>query len=166
MDKFDQPTLVRYSSIAADGGAPRRRIRPRTTVYGGLMTSLIVVAVMLLIARVPFEATVNRAPGSLYTVDADGYVRNTYLLQITNNEAESDEVLYGVRLLGLDGAQVLTPPLMLGAEETRTIPLIVRLPGSAIEDRTVPFTVIITSPSAELQIPTTFKTDFDVGGIT
>ena len=69
MAKFEQPTLVRYSSIARDEGAPRRRVRPRAVVYGGLMTSLVLAAIVLLIGRVPFEATVNRTPGSLYTVE-------------------------------------------------------------------------------------------------
>ena len=164
MDRFDQPTLVRYSSIARDEGQPRRRFRPRVVVYGGLMTSLIAVAVVLLIGRVPFEASVNRAPGSLYSIDADGYVRNTYLLQITNNEAGSEEALYGVRIDGLPGAQVLTPPLMLRAEETRTIPVIIRMREADAELRTMPFVVIVTSPSAELLLPTTFKTGVDTGG--
>lgn len=164
MSRFEQPTLVRYSSLAADEGGKRRLVRPRTLVYGGLMTSLIAVGLVLLSGRVPFEATVNRAPGSLYTLDADGFIRNTYLLQITNNEARGTEVLYGVRLDGLDGAQVLTPPLVLGAEETRPIPLIIRIHESRLEDRTIPFLVIIASPTAELQIPTTFKTSVGVGG--
>lgn len=164
MDRFDQPTLVRYSSIARDDGVPKRRFRPRVMVYAGLMVSLVAVAAVLLVGRVPFEATVNRAPGSLYTIDADGFVRNTYLLHITNKAADADEVLYGVRLEGLDGAQVLTPPLMLAAEESRTIPLIVRVPQNDVIRRTIPFRVIITSPYAELQVPTTFKTDADIGG--
>lgn len=164
MDRFDQPTLVRYSSIARDEGAPRRRFRPRAVVYGGLMLSLVATAVVLLVGRVPFEATVNRAPGSLYSVDADGYVRNTFLLQITNNEAGAADALYGVRLDGLPGAQVLTPPLTLKAEETRTIPLIIRLKEADADERTVPFIVIVSSPSAELQIPTTFKTGAVMGG--
>jgi len=166
MSKFDQPTLVRYSSMAADEGVIKRRFRPRTIAYGGLMVGLIAAAVVLLIGRVPFEATVNRAPGSLYTLDADGYIRNTYLLQISNNEPGVEEALFGVRLDGLPGAQVLTPPLVLKAEETRTIPLIIRVRADEVELRTIPFRVIVTSPSAELQIPTTFKTDLQTGGGT
>ena len=165
MSRFEQPTLVRYSSMAADEGRKVRRLRPRVVVYGGLMMSLIVVAGTLLASRVPFQATVNRAPGSLYTLDADGFVRNTYLLQITNNEPEVEEVLYGLRLEGLEDAQLLNPPLTLAAEESRTIPLIVRLPQDAALARTIPFLVIVTGPSGELQIPTTFKTSSEVGGV-
>ena len=164
MSKFDQPTLVRYSSIAKDEGAAKRRFRPRTVAYGSLMTGLVAAAIVLLMVRIPFEVTVNRAPGSLYTVDADGFVRNTFLLQITNNEAESAETLYGIRLEGLDRAQLIASPLVLGAEETRTVPLVIRMPVEGLDARTIPFRVIIESPERELQIPTTFKTDAAVGG--
>lgn len=164
MSKFNQPTLVRYSSLAADQGDKPRRFRPRTVVYGALMTILIASGAVLLSGRVPFEATVNRAPGTLYTLDDDGFVRNTYLLQITNNEPEVATALYGIRLEGLEGAQVLTAPLMLAAEETRTIPIIIRVPEAAIAARTVPFIVVVTSPTASLELATTFKTDFRTGG--
>jgi len=165
MSKFDQPTLVRYSSMAADQGKKPRRLRPRVLMYGGLMLSLIVVASTLLATRVPFQATVNRAPGSLYTLDADGFVRNTFLLRITNNEPEVASVVYDVQVEGLEEAQVLAPPLLLAAEESRTIPLIIRLPQDVALARTIPFLVIVTGPSGELQIPMTFKTSSDVGGL-
>ncbi len=70
----------------------------------------------------------NRAPGSLYQVDADGWVRNTYLLKVSNNEAERDGDVFVVALEGLDDAELLTTEVRLSSEETRTVPLIVRLP--------------------------------------
>ncbi|NJD18135.1 MAG: cytochrome c oxidase accessory protein CcoG, partial [Gemmatimonadetes bacterium] len=83
MSRFGQPTLVRYSSMAVDQGKSVRPFRPRPLVYGGLLTTLTAAALVLLLGRVSFEASVNRAPGSLFTVDADGYVRNTYLVKVT-----------------------------------------------------------------------------------
>jgi hypothetical protein len=53
---------------------------------------------------------------------------------------------------------------MLGAEETRTVPFVIRMPPDRIDGRTMPFRVVITSAERELQIPTTFKTDATVGG--
>ncbi len=163
MSKFDQPTLVRYSSIAADEGKPTRPLRPRTIVYGGLLTALTAAAVVLLLGRVPFEANLNRAPGSLFQVDADGYVRNTYLLKITNNEAAAGQVVYHVAIDGFEGAELTTSELTVDPEQSQTVPLIVRLPASAATRRTIPFTLRVTSPSAELLLPTTFKTGAHVG---
>jgi cytochrome c oxidase accessory protein FixG len=164
MSRFDQPTLVRYSSIAADERRTARPLRPRTMVYGGLLTTLTAAAVVLLLGRVPFEASVNRAPGSLFTVDADGYVRNTFLLKLTNNDASDDSVAYQVDVEGLQNAELVMSDLTVGPEESRTIPLVVRVPPAAATSRTLPFTVRIASPTAELLLPTTFKTGASFGG--
>ena len=83
-------------------------------------------------------------------------------LQITNNEAEVETAEYEITITGLD-ADVLAAPLVLGPEETRTMPLVVRIPEAEATARTIPFQVIIRSPTAQLQIPTTFKTGVGVG---
>ena len=166
MSRFDQPTLVRYSSIATDAGEEARPFRPRTLLYGGLLTTLAAAAVVLILGRVPFEASVNRAPGSLYTVDADGWVRNTYLLKIINKEAAEASVGYTIRLEGLDDAQLVAPAglVMVPPEETVTLPVIVRVPEDEALRRTIPFLVGVGTGSAELLLPMTFKTGASVGG--
>jgi cytochrome c oxidase accessory protein FixG len=164
MSRFEQPTLVRYSSIAVDEGRKRRPFRPRTLVYGGLLTTLTAASVVLLLGRVPFEATVNRAPGSLFVVDPDGYVRNTYMVKITNNAEGSGPVPYRVAVEGLEGAEVVIPDVTLAPEESRTVPMVVRLRSASSLKRTIPFTVKVDSPTAELLLPMTFKTDARVGG--
>ncbi len=164
MERFEQPTLVRYSSIAADGGKKWRLLRPRTTVYAGLLVALIGAMTTIALTRVPFEATLNRAPGTLFTVDGDGYVRNTYLVHVTNNEAESGAVTFSIEVEGLDGAEVTMSELTLAAEETRTVPLVIRLPTDEVESRTLPFRVRLAAPSGELVLPTTFKTGEPSGG--
>jgi cytochrome c oxidase accessory protein FixG len=165
MEPLGHETLVRYSSIAADEGRRARPFRPRTLVYGGLLTSLATAATILLLARVPFEATVNRAPGSSFTVDADGYVRNTYLLKITNNDATRSEVAYDVSLDGLEHAQILTDEVVLGPTESRTVPLVIRIPHSdAAQARTLPFDVRVASEAGDLRLAATFMTDAAVRG--
>ncbi|MHB1192826.1 MAG: cytochrome c oxidase accessory protein CcoG [Longimicrobiales bacterium] len=164
MSRFGQPTLVRYSSIAADRNEATRPFRPRTLMYGGLLTALTAAALVLLLGRVPFEASVNRAPGSLFTLDADGYVRNTYLLKLTNKLADAGDVEYTVEVDGLEGAEVSSPALIVGPEQSRTIPLIIRLPASAVRARSVPLTVRIASPTGLLLLPTTFATGASLGG--
>jgi cytochrome c oxidase accessory protein FixG len=159
MEPLGHETLVRYSSIASDEGRPRRTFAPRTVVYTGLLTALTAVSIVLLFGRVPFEASVNRAPGSLFTQDADGWVRNTYLLKITSKDATPGMHPYHVRIEGLEQAEVLTDSVVLAANETRTVPFVVRLPPlAAAEERTIPFGVRITSQAGDLLLPTTFKT--------
>jgi hypothetical protein len=84
----------------------------------------------LLATRVPFDASVARAPGSLYTLDDDGFVRNTYLLRISNNLTGAP-VAFTVEVDGLDGAEVTMAPLELASTEGRVVPLVVRVPNAA-----------------------------------
>jgi cytochrome c oxidase accessory protein FixG len=164
MDKLGHRTLVEYSTQAAAEGRTVRTFRPRTLVYGGLLAALLVFGFTLMSQRVPFEATVNRAPGSLFTIDPDGYVRNTYLLQLTNNNADAEAVDYEVSVEGIPEAEVLTQVVTLGSTESRTVPLIVRVPQSADLGRTTTMQVRVVSSDGEILVPTTFKSDAAMGG--
>ena len=114
--------------------------------------------------RVPFEATVNRVPGSLFTVDPDGLVRNTYLLKMTTHNPGQEPVEFTVTVEGLPDAEVLAQDARLGPNETVTLPLIVRLPQDADRPRTLPMDVRIVTPEGELLVPATFKSGGAVGG--
>jgi cytochrome c oxidase accessory protein FixG len=150
-------TLVLYNTIAAAEGRPVRKLRPRTVVYGLLMASLTAVAIVGVAARTSFEATVNRAPGSLFTVDADGWVRNTFLLSLTNNDPSEAEQLYHVTVEGLPDAQVIIEDVRLRSTESRVVPLIVRVPQADTVARTVPLVVRVQSPTEQVVLETTFK---------
>jgi len=104
MAKQGHEGLIQFSSVAELKGRKPRRLRPRTVAYGGLLTGIAAAGTMLMVARAPFEASVQRAPGSLFTLDADGYVRNTYLLRVTNKEASPQPVLFHVEVEGLPDA--------------------------------------------------------------
>ena len=163
MDRLGHETLVDYTSLAESEGRRVRRMRPRSFIYGGLLASILLFGFTLLAQRGPFEASVNRAPGSLFTVDADGFVRNTYLLQITNNVAGDEEVTFQVEVEGLPGAQVLTQEVRLASTQTRTVPLVVRMRQEAALRRTLPMDVRVSSPHGELRVPTTFKSSASIG---
>ena len=163
MDKLGHRTLVEYTSLAESEGKAVRRLRPRTFIYGGLLASLVVFGGVLMAERVPFEVTVNRVPGSLFTLDPDGFVRNTYLLKITNNDPGNAPVVYSLSVEGLPNAEVLFRDVSLSSNESRTFPLVIRLPLSGELKRTIPIEVRVTSSDGELGVPTTFKSGAAVG---
>lgn len=159
MEPLGHQTLVAYGSIAEAEGRHVRRVRPRTAVYAALLATLLVGGGALLAGRIPFEASVNRTPGSLFQLDADGYVRNTYLLEVTNKRPGLDRVPFEVGVEGVEGAVVLSPPIVLGPSESTTTPLVVRVPRSGTLDRTLPLSVRVRSMGRDLVLQTTFKTD-------
>jgi hypothetical protein len=164
MDKLGHRTLVEYTSLAEGEGREVRRMRPRTLIYVGLLSSLILFGGVLMAQRVPFEATVNRVPGSLFTVDPDGYVRNTFLLMLTNNNPGNEAMEFSVSVEGLEGAEVLFQDVSLDSNDSVTLPLIVRLPLEDSMERTIPIDVKVVSAAGELIVPTTFKSGTSMGG--
>ena len=163
MNKLGHPTLVAYGSIAESEGRKVRRWRPRTITYAAILVGIMGASGVLLARRIPFEATVNRAPGSLYTLDADGYTRNTFLLKITNKSPAVEPVEYEISVAGLDDAEVLMNVVELGSTETRTIPLIVRVPTSAELARTTPFEVRVAAEDGTVVLSPTFKSGAEIG---
>jgi len=163
MDKLGHRTLVEYTSMAEQEGRTVRRLRPRTLVYGGLLLGLLAFGFTLMAQRVPFEATVNRVPGSLFTIDPDGFIRNTYLVQITNNAPGDSPVLFQVTVEGIPQAEVLALDVELNSSEARTLPLIIRVPEDLELGRTTPIQVRVVTPDGEISVPTTFKTGATVG---
>ncbi len=155
MPKLGFPSLVRYSTMAADEGAPTRVFRKRTVAYAALLTALLTAIGGRMWLHNPIEFEVNRTPGSLFTVDPDGSVRNTFLVKVHNRDAV-DAHHYAVSVHGLPGAKVVMPPLDLGPLEDRTVPLVVLVPGASAE-RTVAFTVEVRSEEATARAEATFK---------
>ncbi len=158
MGRFGHESLVRYSALAQQQGGASRRVRPRTVAYASILTGIAAAFIGVVATRAPFEATVSRVPGSLYTVDADGWVRNTYLLRITSNAPGGEPLRFDVRVRGLPDAQVLAQPVSLGSTESATLPLVVRVVPSADLERTVPIHVLVASPGGQVELDATFKT--------
>ena len=158
MGRIGHRSLVRYTTLAESEGRAVRRIHPRAVVYAGLLTAIAAAWVTVLVGRAPFEATVSRAPGSLFTVDGDGEVRNTYLLSITNNDPEPGQLPFEVTVDGITGAEVTAQEIRLASTESRTVPLIIRVRNRADLPRTVPIKVRVASPRSTLVLDATFKT--------
>lgn len=158
MAHFNQPTLVQYGSLAAQEGKPVRPFRARTIVYGGLLVALAGATVVLAMRRTPIEAQVSRMRGSLFQVDGDGWVRNTYMLRVTNKSPGRDTLPFTVEVAGLDNAQVTVEPISLGSTESRFVPVIVRIPPAHTMARTFPITVTVASPSRAVRLTSTFMT--------
>lgn len=165
MDKFQQPTLVRYSTATEDGGGRRGGfVRPRTVLYAALMGVCVVVFGILLSGRHELDVNVNRAPGTLFTIDEDGSTRNTFLLQIQNKQFVEAPAPLTVVVEGLEGAEVIVPPISLETGEMRKIPLVVRSPAGKELARTQAIAIRVTSDFDEVVVPTTFKSGTAVGG--
>ncbi len=153
-----RPSLISYTTVAeAEGRGGQRWVTPRTVLYATLLTGLTAAGIFLLATRVPFEVHVNRAPGTLFIADDDGFIRNTFLVQVTNRDAQNSHT-YSVAIEGMDHAEVSAAPLTLEPSESRMVPLIVRLPRAEVIDRTQHIKVRIDDGEDTLFQDATFKT--------
>ncbi len=164
MDRLGHPTLVRYTTQAEEEGRRRRVLRPRTAAYGSLLGVLALALVVTLATSQDLEVTVNRAPGSLYTIDSDGAVRNTYLVRVANTSGHGGAVEeVTIEVSGLPEAEVLIPPIGLRPDEDRTVPMIIRMDPGQVEQRTTDLVVTVTSGSSEVHRRATFKAPNRIG---
>lgn len=154
-------TLVQYGTVAGSRGEPGRILRPRTVLYAALLTGLSAAFVFVVATRAPFEVTINRAPGSLYQVDADGGVRNTFLVRLVNTGHEP--VTYALAVDGLPNAKIVAPPATLQPEETRMVPLAIRIPAGDAVERTLPIVLRVSDGERTVEQAHTFKTPGPTG---
>lgn len=157
MGKFQKPNLVGYTTVAQTRGEKTHILRPRTIAYSILMAGILVTFGLLLTGRDTIAATVNRPPGPLYIEDADGYIRNTFLLHVENHDPQN--ILDGV-MITVDGlpteAEVTVNTVDLPPEGKTTVPLIIRVPAAQTHGP-VPIHVIVNDPDGQrLSLKTTF----------
>ena len=164
MAKFGKENLVRYTSVVEQSGGQSSVFRPRPMLYAALMLLISVAFVALLAARHPLDATVNRTPGSLFTVDADGSTRNTFLLHVTNRQFVEQPADLRVTVEGLSDAEVIVQPISLSTGDSVTVPLVVRAPAGAELPRTQAIDVHIAAAFDEIVVSTTFKSGAQTGG--
>ncbi len=158
MGKAGKQSLIEYNTQAAVTGAKPRLIRPRTVAYLTLMLAATTGIVAMLALHQPMEASVSRSPGPLWTVDTDGWVRNTFLLDVTNNEAVDTPVKYTVTVTGLpEGAVFDVPEIVLGTTQHRRVPLIVRVPPNANIPHHIPVHVVVHAPAGDVVRETSLK---------
>jgi polyferredoxin len=168
MGKLGHESLIEWGSLAqmaapsVPGAPKRRRVRSRTLIYASLLTGIAAAGAVLLVARAPFDAEVQRAPGSLFVMDNDGYVRNTYLLRVTNKAAGAPTAFH-IRVEGLAQENVIVQDVSLGTTESRTFPLIIRMKASPDLPRTIPIEVHVSTPGHEVELEATFKTEGHLG---
>jgi cytochrome c oxidase accessory protein FixG len=139
MDKVGTPRgLIRYDTQnGIERGASRaqllrRLLRPRVLVYGGLLLVVGSAFVASLALRAPFRVDVVRDRASLARLVADGWIENSYRLQIMN--ATEHPQRYRVAVSGLAGAELAERPLVeVGPAQSRWVPVAVRVPPDAAQ---------------------------------
>jgi polyferredoxin len=104
----------------------RRALRPRILVYTAVLWVLIIAAGTSVWLRVPLKVDVIRDRASLARQVDEQHVENVYQLRVMNTDEQAHRFL--IRATGLKELQVMSEaqPLLIGAADSKTVPVRLR----------------------------------------
>ena len=137
MDKMGSPRgLIRYATQnGIDGGWSRAQMwrhaaRPRVLIYCTILLLIAFAFGLGLALRTPFKVDVVRDRGALARLVGEGFVENSYRLQVMN--ATEAVQRYRVSVEGLAGAALSSgDEVEVGAAQARWMPVALRLAPEA-----------------------------------
>ncbi|MDP2307284.1 MAG: cytochrome c oxidase accessory protein CcoG [Pseudomonadota bacterium] len=148
MAKQGHEGLISYKPLT-----PQPKLRPRTVAYGALLTGLVTALVFQVATHDAIDASIARAPGTLFVVDADGWIRNTYLLKVINTSLSPMEATVAVEGLPVD-AELSVAPVRIAAAGTATVPVVLRM--RAPEGPITRLTFTVDTDGGHARLPATF----------
>ena len=137
MDKVGYPRgLIRYDTQSGLEGKRKRVIRPRTIVYGSLITLLVAGFAVTLSGRDVVGVDVIRDRNALFRERPDGRIENVYNVKLLNKDHEAHE--FRISASGIDGLEVdyAGPTVYVGPGAVQSVPVRIRVPRGAIQGGT------------------------------
>ena len=142
------PNLIAYSTLAnvervRAGEKPRLRlIRPRTIVYGGLITVVGLIMLVTLITRADLDLNILRDRNPLFVTLSDGSIRNGYTVKIINKQHR--ERTFSIAVEGLADASISVvsagedpDALVVGPDSLASFRVFVSVPPEALTANSV-----------------------------
>ncbi len=151
------PGLIRYASLNGIERGEGLKLTPRLMGYSVVLAVLAVILSVLLCNRSDVEATLLRAPGSLFQQMPDGRFSNLYTVQVINKT--SRDLPVELRLespagtLTVMGAGTITVPSQKLAENS----VLIELDHNTMKSGTTPVVIGVYSNNKKMQ---TLKTAF------
>lgn len=143
MSKFNYAKgLISYTSENALQGNKVKLLRPKIIGYGVMSLLAMAFMVFTIQVRVPIEFSILRDRGTLFQLDFQDNVTNSYLLKITNKSIVDRQfkvtVLEKVVTLSVDGK------VMIKAGEIVSVPVHLMMTPENISQQITPVTLAVT----------------------
>ena len=131
MDKMQYPRgLIRYSTERSLEHGKYRLLRPRTLIYGGILTTLLVALFTSLAMTEPVILDVIRDRNTLYRDIGRRGIQNNYTVRIVNKHNIAHD--YELTVSGIDGIEIESEKqFSVGGESVFTLPVSVVAPHEA-----------------------------------
>jgi cytochrome c oxidase accessory protein FixG len=158
MDKVGTPRgLIRYASLNGIERGERLRATPRLIGYCAVLAVLGAILAVMLFTRSDVEATVLRAPGSLFQQMPDGHFSNLYTVRLINKT--SREMPVELRLENPAGSLTVMGQsnVVVAPQKLSENSVLIELDPAAMKSGATPLVVGVYSGGKKLQ---TLKTAF------
>ncbi|MEI8289347.1 MAG: cytochrome c oxidase accessory protein CcoG [Verrucomicrobiota bacterium] len=157
MDKTGSPRgLIRYASLNGIERGEPLRFTPRLAGYGLVLAVLAAVFAVMVFTRADVEATLLRAPGSLFQQMPDGHYSNLYTVRVVNKT--SRELPVELRLENVAGSlRVMGGRLIVPPQKLLENSVLVELDAPAMKSGTTAVVIGVYSNGRRLH---TLKTSF------
>lgn len=158
MKKVGSPVgLIRYASVNGIERGERLRVTPRLAAYALVLVALVSLLGVLIFTRSDVEATVLRAPGSLFQQMPDGRISNLYTVRVVNKT--SREMPVELRLESPRGDLTVMGQgnLVVAPQKTFENSVLIELDSSVMHPGNTPLVLGVYSGGKKLQ---TLKTAF------
>jgi len=151
-----EPGLIRYASLNGIERGEPLRLTPRLIGYGVVLAALVSLLAVLIFTRADVEATLLRAPGTLFQQMPDGRFSNLYTVRIVNKTSRALPV--ELRLESPAGSlQVMGGTLDVPAQALLANAVLVELAPAAMNSGTTPVIIGVYAGGKKLS---TLKTAF------
>jgi cytochrome c oxidase accessory protein FixG len=151
------PGLIRYASLNGIERGEKLRITPRIIGYSTILIALMTLLAVLIFTRSDVEATLLRAPGSMFQEMPDGHFSNLYTVRIVNKtsreipvELRLESPVGDLKIMG-EGSLAVAP------QKTFEDSVLVELDKSVMQSGTTRVVLGVYSHGKKLQ---TLKTAF------
>ena len=148
MDKMQYPRgLIRYSTERALEHKQYRLLRPRTIVYSGILSLLVIAMISAVTLRKPVILDVIRDRNTLYRDVGRQGIENSYTVRVVNKHNIDHD--YSLSVSGIDGIRIRsTSELSVAGESVFSLPISVTAPHqSAVGGQVIEFTLTTTDGS-------------------
>jgi cytochrome c oxidase accessory protein FixG len=158
MKKVGSPAgLIRYASVNGIERGERLKVTPRLIGYSVVLLVLTTVLALMVLTRADVQATLLRAPGSLFQKMPDGHFSNLYTVRVVNKT--SRDLPVELRLENLAGSVLVQGEGKITVPSQKSVQnsVLIELDPAAMHYGTTPLVVGVYSAGHRLQ---TIKTAF------
>ena len=158
MHKVGSPLgLIRYASLNGIERGEKLRVTPRIIGYSAILLALGTLLAVLLLTRSDVEATLLRAPGSLFQEMPDGHFSNLYTVRIVNKTSRAMPVELRLENPRGDLRVMGEGNLAVAPQKTFEDSILIELDKSVMNSGNTPLVLSVYSNGKKLQ---TLKTAF------